>query len=48
MLGSAALGTAIGLVVLFAVAALLCSGVTEAISNFAQLRAKYLKARVVA
>jgi hypothetical protein len=42
MLGSAALGTAVGLVVLFAVTALLCSGVTEAVSNFTQLRARYL------
>lgn len=42
MLGSTVIGTAIGLVVLFAVTALLCSGVTETVSNITQLRAKYL------
>jgi hypothetical protein len=42
VLGSTVIGTAIGLVVLFAVAALLCSGVTETISNITQLRARYL------
>jgi hypothetical protein len=42
MLASAALGTAIGLTVMFAITALLCSGVTETISNLLQLRARYL------
>jgi hypothetical protein len=42
MLGSPVLGTAVGLVLLFAVTALLCSGVTETLSNILQLRAKYL------
>lgn len=36
------LGTAVGLLVLFAITALLCSGVTESVSNLLQLRAKYL------
>jgi len=42
MFGSPLLGTAIGLVLLFATAALLCSGITESLSNLLQLRAKYL------
>src|SRR4051794_13809450 len=42
MLGSPVLGTAVGLVVLFATTALLCSGITESISNVFQMRAKYL------
>lgn len=42
MLASAALGTAIGITVMFAITALLCSGVTETISNILQLRARYL------
>lgn len=42
MLGSPLLGTAVGLVLLFATTALLCSGVTETLSNFLELRAKYL------
>src|SRR5690348_987801 len=42
MLGSPLLGTAVGLVLLFATTSLLCSGVTETISNVVQLRAKYL------
>ena len=42
MLGSPVLGTAVGLVLLFATTALLCSGVTEWLSNLLQLRAKYL------
>src|SRR6476646_12302016 len=40
--GSAILGTAVGLVLLFAVTALLCSGVTEMISNVLQKRAAML------
>jgi hypothetical protein len=36
------LNTAFGLVLLFAVTALLCSGFTETLSNFMQLRARYL------
>src|SRR3954453_10883990 len=42
MLGSPVLGTAVGLVVLFATTALLCSGITESISKVFQMRAKYL------
>jgi hypothetical protein len=42
VVSSAALGTAIGLVVLFGVTAMLCSGITESVSNVLQLRAKYL------
>ncbi|MDT7579340.1 MAG: hypothetical protein QOK35_604 [Pseudonocardiales bacterium] len=42
MLGSPLLGTAVGLVLLFATTALLCSGITEWLSNRLQLRAKYL------
>ena len=42
MLGSPLLGTAVGLVLLFAATALLCSGITETLSNVLQLRAKYL------
>jgi hypothetical protein len=42
MLGSPLLGTAVGLVLLFAATALLCSGITETLSNILQLRAKYL------
>ncbi len=42
MFGSPVLGTAIGLVLLFATAALLCSGITESMSNLLQLRARYL------
>lgn len=42
MLGSPLLGTAVGLVLLFATTALLCSGITETLSNILQLRAKYL------
>jgi len=42
MLGSPVLGTAVGLVLLFAATALLCSGITEALSNILQMRAKYL------
>ena len=42
MFGSAILGTAVGLVLLFAVTALLCSGVTEMISNVLQKRAAML------
>jgi hypothetical protein len=42
MLGSPLLGTAVGLALLFATTALLCSGVTESLSNILQLRAKYL------
>jgi hypothetical protein len=38
----AILGTAIGLVFLFAVTALLCSAICEAIANVLQMRAKYL------
>lgn len=42
MLGSPLLGTAVGLVLLFATTALLCSGITEWLSNRLQMRAKYL------
>ena len=42
MLGSPLLGTAVGLVLLFATTALLCSGITEWLSNVLQMRAKYL------
>lgn len=42
MLGSAVLDTAIGVVLIFAVTALLASGVTEFVSNVLQWRAKYL------
>jgi hypothetical protein len=42
MLNSAVLSTALGLIALFAVTSVLCSGVTEALSNFSQMRAKYL------
>jgi hypothetical protein len=42
MLGSPVLGTAVGLVLLFATMALLCSGITEWLSNVFQMRAKYL------
>jgi hypothetical protein len=42
MLGSPLLGTAVGLVLLFATAALLCSGITESISTLFQMRARYL------
>jgi hypothetical protein len=42
MFGSPLLGTAIGLVLLFATTALLCSGITESVSNHIELRAKYL------
>ena len=42
MFVSAVMGTAVGQVLLFALSALLSSGVTEAISNLLQLRAKYL------
>lgn len=42
MLGSPLLGTAVGLVLLFATTALLCSGITESISTLFQMRARYL------
>ena len=42
MLGSPVLGAAVGLILLFATTALLCSGITESLSNVFQLRAKYL------
>jgi hypothetical protein len=42
MLGSPLLGTAVGLALLFATTALLCSGVTETISSLLQMRARYL------
>jgi hypothetical protein len=42
MLGSPVLGTAVGLVLLFAGASLLCSAITESVSNLFQMRAKYL------
>jgi hypothetical protein len=42
MFGSPLLGMAIGLVLLFATTALLCSGITETVSNLFQMRAKYL------
>ena len=42
MLGSPLLGTAVGLVLLFATTALLCSAITESLSNIFQMRAKYL------
>jgi hypothetical protein len=42
MFGSPLLGMAIGLVLLFAITALLCSGITETVSNLLQMRAKYL------
>ena len=42
MLGSPLLGTAVGLVLLFATTALLCSGITESISTLFQMRACYL------
>jgi hypothetical protein len=42
MFGSPVLGTAVGLVLLFATTALLCSAITEALSNILQMRAKYL------
>src|SRR4249920_503845 len=42
MLGSPLLGAAVGLVLLFATTSLLCSGITESLSNLFQMRAKYL------
>ena len=42
MFGSAILGTAVGLVLLFGLTALLCSGVTEGVSNLMQKRAALL------
>jgi hypothetical protein len=42
MLDSPILGAAIGLVLIFGTLALLCSGITETVSNRLQLRAKYL------
>jgi hypothetical protein len=42
MLGSPLLGTAVGLVVLFATTALLCSAITESIANLLQMRGRYL------
>ncbi len=42
MLGSPLLGTAVGLVLMFATTSLLCSAITESLSNLLQLRAKYL------
>jgi len=42
MLGSPLLGAAVGLVLLFATTSLLCSGITETLSNLFQMRAKYL------
>jgi hypothetical protein len=42
MLGSTLLGTAVGLVLLFATTSLFCSGITEWLSNVLQMRAKYL------
>jgi len=42
MLGSPLLGTAVGLVLMFATAALLCSGITESIATVFQMRARYL------
>jgi hypothetical protein len=42
MLDSPILGMAIGLVLIFATVALLCSGITETVANWLQLRAKYL------
>ena len=42
MLGSPLLGTAVGLALLFATTALLCSGVTESIASLLQMRARYL------
>jgi hypothetical protein len=42
MLGSPLLGTAVGLILLFATTALLCSGITESISTLFQMRARYL------
>jgi hypothetical protein len=42
MLGSPLLGTAVGLILMFATTSLLCSAITESLSNFLQLRAKYL------
>ena len=42
MLGSPLLGTAVGLALLFATTALLCSGVTESISSIFQMRSRYL------
>ena len=43
---SAILGTAIGMVFVFALSALFCSAITETVSNLLQLRAKYLIAGV--
>jgi hypothetical protein len=42
MPGSAVLETAIGLVLVFALLSLFCSAITEALSAFLQMRAKYL------
>jgi len=42
MPGSAVLETAIGLVLVFALLSLFCSAITEALSTFLQMRAKYL------
>jgi hypothetical protein len=39
---SAAIGTALGLILVFALFALFCSGIVEAISNLLQKRARYL------
>ena len=39
---SAMVGTALGLILIFALLALFCSGITESISNALQMRAKYL------
>ena len=42
MLGSPVLGVAVGLIILFVSTSLLCSGITESVSNLFQMRAKYL------
>ena len=42
MSGSAVLGTAIGLVLVFALLSLFCSAITEAVSQFTERRARYL------
>jgi hypothetical protein len=42
MLSSPVLNTGVGLALLFTVMALVCSGITECLSNVLQLRAKYL------
>jgi hypothetical protein len=42
MSGSPVLGAAVGLVLLFATTSLLCSGITESLSNLFQMRARYL------